>query len=447
MRPRHSSPLRSLALGLALGCAGLSASLTVATPAAHAEQVIETADDGTVSAKYNVDSEGRMHGTYAEFHADGSIKLKANYRRGRLHGNYVTYHASGRPHIVAAYKNGDRQGKYLEKDERGRVVIETTYNENGRLDGAYIENSDGEPLTRQQWEDGEPVLVDGVIPYPRTRDQIRDEIEEIYNHKDPLEGKEGDTYAQGRGEALRHLMIFRYLAGLVWRDMVLVDRLNAVSDAGAGLCERIGRLDHTPANPGMPEDEYKFAYEGTSRGNLFMGSDNIVTQVRAYMDDSDASNIDKVGHRRWCLNPRMLKVGFGQKGKFGAMYAHDNSRTKVPDFEYAAFPAQGYYPAYWFGSHYAWSVSLNRRHFSKPDPSQVKVTVTPIGADHVKRGEPLELNHLKVRDSGSGIPYIIIFRPAGIDTSADNRFWVEISGLEKGSKPFTLRYVTSFFEL
>jgi hypothetical protein len=242
-------------------------------------------------------------------------------------------------------------------------------------------------------------------------------------------------------------MIFRYLSGLVWNDLALVDRSNAVADAGAALCERIGRLDHTPANPGMPEDEYKFGYEGTSRGNLFMGSDDIVAQVRAYMDDSDATNIDKVGHRRWCLNPRMVTTGFGQSGKFGAMYAHDSSRTKVPDFEYCAFPSQGYYPAYWFQPHYAWSVSLNRRHFKAPDPLKVKVIVTPIGEDHVKRGKPLKLNHLRVSDSGSGIPYIIIFRPAEIDTEAGNRFWVEISGLEKGSTPFTLRYVTSFFEL
>ena len=48
---------------------------------------------------------------------------------------------------------------------------------------------------------------------------------------------------------------------------------------------------------------------------------------------------------------------------------------------------------------------------------------------------------------GAGIPYIIIFRPAEIDTEPGARYWVEISGLEKKGEPYTLRYVTSFFEL
>ncbi len=121
--------------------AGLTLRLGALAPAASAEQVIETADDGTVTAKYNVDTEGRMHGTYAEFHPDGSIKLKSSYRRGRLHGKYVTYHASGRPHIAATYKNGEREGSYLEKDAKGRVVIETTYLD-GKLNGTYVENVD-----------------------------------------------------------------------------------------------------------------------------------------------------------------------------------------------------------------------------------------------------------------------------------------------------------------
>ena len=85
----------------------------------------------------------------------------------------------------------------------------------------------------------------------------------------------------------------------------------------------------------------EIGYEGTSRGNLYMGSEDIVAQVRAYMDDSDASNIDAVGHRRWCLNPRMVKTGFGQTGKFGAMYAHDNSRRKIPEYDFVGYPAPG----------------------------------------------------------------------------------------------------------
>lgn len=439
---RHSVPVAVLLASL---FAGLTASLT-APRTARAEQVVEQDDQGRVVAKYSTDEEGRRHGAYAEFHENGAIKLKATYRRGRLQGKYVSYHASGRPHVTAEYRDGEPEGKYVEKDDRGRTVIETTY-VGGVVEGSYEEYADGELLSKQTWANGEPVDVDGVRPYPKGRDAIRDAIEEIYNSKDPLEERVGDAEAWGRGECLRHLKIYRYLCDLPYADMVLDEELNSYADAGAALCERIGRLDHTPANPGMPEEQYKYGYTGTSRSNLYMGQEEIVPQVRGYMDDSDPSNIDAVGHRRWCLNPPLLRVGFGRSGKFGAMMCQDRSRRTVPDYDIVAFPPRGWMPAYWFAPHFAWSVSLNRRHFDTPDPGKVKVTVTPIGPDHVRRAQPLALNHLKVNTSGAGDPYCIIFRPEGIDTEAGNQFWVEISGLSQKGRPYTLRYVTGFFEL
>jgi len=440
IRPPMRPSLTPLVLAVAL------AATAVAPLAARAEQVVEHDDQGRVTAKYSTDDEGRRHGNYAEFHANGAIKVKAIYRRGRLHGKYVSYHESGRPHVTAEYVNGEPEGKYVEKDDRGRVVIETSYVD-GVVEGTYEEYADGVLISKQVWENREPVDVDGVRPYPKSRDAIRDAIEAIYNSKDPLEDEAGDPEAFGRGECLRHLKIYRYVCDLPYDDMVLVDELNSYADAASALCERIGRLDHTPANPGMPEDQYKYGYKGTSSSNLYMGAEDIVPQVRGYMDDSDASNIDAVGHRRWCLNPPLLKVGFGRKGRFGAMMCQDRSRKSVPDYDVVAFPPRGWMPAYWFAPHFAWSVSLNRRHFDAPEEGKVKVTVIPIGEDHVRRLAPLPLNHLKVNTSGAGDPYCIIFRPEGIDTEAGNRFWVEISGLSKKGKPFTLKYVTGFFEL
>jgi len=436
MRLSRTLPLLLLVLASALVCA----------PAARAEQVVETDDAGHVTAKYSTDDDGMRHGAYAEFHANGAIKVKATYRHGKLDGKYVSYHESGRPHVTAEYVRGRPEGKYVEKDDRGRVVIETSYLD-GVVDGTYEEYEDGELLSRQRWENRRPVDVDGVVPYPKTRDEIRAAIEDIYNSKDPLEDTAGDPEAFGRGECLRHLKIYRYLCELPYADITLDAELNRYADAASDLCERIGRLDHTPANPGMPEDQYKFGYYGTSHSNLYMGQEEIVPQVRGYMDDSDPSNIDAVGHRRWCLNPPMLKTGFGRKGKFSAMMAHDQSRRQVPDIDLVAFPPRGWMPSYWFAPHFAWSVSLARRHFSEPDPAKIKVSIIPVGEDLVRRNAPVKLNHMKVQTSGAGLPYCLIFRPDGIDTEPGNRFWVEISGLEKDRKPSTLRYVVGFFDL
>src|SRR5438045_1192356 len=85
-----------------------------------------------------------------------------------------------------------------------------------------------------------------------------------------------------------------------------------VETAGA----RLGRLDHDPRNPGLPEDQYQLARKAAGSSNLgWFGkgqSDSLALSVDMFMDDSDETNIDRVGHRRWCLNPAMKKVGFGQ---------------------------------------------------------------------------------------------------------------------------------------
>ncbi len=430
--------------------ATLAALLVVAAPpaprAARAEQVTETDADGKVVAKYSVDADGLRHGAAAEFHPNGAVRVKANYRHGRRDGRYTSYHDNGRSHVTAEYDFGTLSGPYVEKDEKGRIVVEASYVA-GRLDGDYREFKDGEPVSVQKWKDGTPLDVDGVVPYPRDRDAIRADVEAIFNSKDPLEEVADDPEAKGRGECLRHLKIFRSLCGLPWQDLVLDAQMNRLADAGAALCERIGHLDHTPPNPGMPKEQYEFAYQGTSRSNLYMGLEDIVPQVRGYMDDSDDSNIGAVGHRRWCLNPTMVKTGFGRSGRFAAMYAHDASRRPAPDVDVVAFPPMGWTPDYWFEAHYAWSVSLSPRKWAAPDAGRLRISVTPIGEDHVRRERPLAIEKLSVNTQGAGIPYCVIFRPVGIEVEPGKRYWVEIAGLERGGKPATLRYVVAFFDL
>ena len=67
--------------------------------------------------------------------------------------------------------------------------------------------------------------------------------------------------------------------------------------------------------------------------------------VRADMDDSDARNIDKVGHRAWCMNPHMTQTGFGTVDRFSAMWSIDRKRKDTPDYDLVACPPPGRSPA------------------------------------------------------------------------------------------------------
>ena len=113
------------------------------------------------------------------------------------------------------------------------------------------------------------------------------------------------------------------------------------------ICAELGRLEHRPENPGWPEEEFKLALKGTSSSNLAFGDPTLPDAVDGWMEDSDKSNIDRLGHRRWCLNPMMKKVGFGRTKTFSAMYSFDHSRERVPPFEYVAWPPAGRRPSSW----------------------------------------------------------------------------------------------------
>lgn len=408
-------------------------------------EVSETREDGSVRLRYATDDKGDRHGGYVEFHENGKVKLRCVYRHGRLHGAYQTFDEKGRKVVVATYKDGKLNGNWTERDERGDPVVSAEYVD-GKKQGTYEVFAGGQPVSVQHWEGGEPIDVDGVRPYGKQKDAIREAVETIFNSSDPLEKAAGDPLASQRGDCLRLLKIYRYLCDVPYEDLALTELNDQHADAGAKLCERIGHLDHTPANPGLPEDEYKFAYQGTSRSNLYQG-DGMPGSVPAYMDDSDPSNIDRVGHRRWCLNPTMVKTGFGASGRFAAMWAHDGSRKDVPDFDYVAYPAAGYMPLYYFGPRHAWSVSLNPKKFDKPEPGAVKVRIIPVGDDFVRREAPLPLDHMGVSSEGMGLRDCIIFRPKELELEDGKRYWVEIDGLTKGGKPVPVRYVVHFFEL
>lgn len=177
-----------------------------------------------------------------------------------------------------------------------------------------------------------------------------------------------DELKRAPAELLR-LNGYRYLCGLE-ADVVLKEEYNLTCKFGAYLCSVIGRIEHTPAKPaGMDELVYKKGYEGTSHSNLFWssGPDGLTGSINGYMDDSDASNIARVGHRRWCLNPALGATGFGQVRGYSAMWSMDASNAAGKGEHIVCFPAAGFWPlAYWPNSP-AWSISLDPGRYRVED--------------------------------------------------------------------------------
>lgn len=254
---------------------------------------------------------------------------------------------------------------------------------------------------------------------------------------------------------------YRYISGLP-SDVKATSALNAKAQYGATLLAATGRLAHEPAQPkDMPDDFYKQGYASTTSANIYSSygfNDHIVAHsVDAYMEDSDVGNLDRVGHRRWLLNPPLRDVGFGQAESddgtfYSALQVFDTSRKTPISYHYVAYPAQGAFPIESFGGAYAWSVSPNLDEFAEPVLKNVRVSLKRLNDGKTwKLGgttytPTLNGAYLNVDGAYIGSGSSIIFRPDGIDAyRAGDKFEVTITGLKaKNGVAKTIRYEVQF---
>lgn len=267
-------------------------------------------------------------------------------------------------------------------------------------------------------------------------------------------GKVGDRFLQAAADRLNAL---RAMAGLpaAALDATLCEN----AQYGAVILAHLGGLSHTPAQPAdMDDDFYQRAYSATSHSNIYAGRELTLTPD-GFMDDSDLSNIDRVGHRRWQLNPRLGKVGFGYAEASGTRYRRYTDewvfdQSASASYDYIAWPASGHFPVSdtYFSPTTAWSVTLNPSLYAAPAQSQVRVTLTRAsdGREWVFSGsyQPSEYDdYFRVDNGGYGVNNCIIFRPGGVDRY-QGVYTVSIDGLEtrQGEAVEDFCYTVEFFD-
>ena len=246
--------------------------------------------------------------------------------------------------------------------------------------------------------------------------------------------------------ALKMLNNVRYIAGLN-SDVELSSEYGELAQAASLVNAANDVMSHYPAKPSdMSEELYNKGAEGARRSNIAYASMEMSLNsflLRAWMSDSDSGNIDRVGHRRWCLNPNMQYTGFGYaKSGSGsvhsAVYAFDGSRdgneTEV------AWPAQ-VMPIEYFNENDAWSVSIGE---------EVDIDAVKVSLVRKSDGKKWEFGsgsnasgYFNVNNDGFGQTGCIIFRPDGISYSDGDEFQVTISG----AKDREISYSVSFFAL
>ena len=260
----------------------------------------------------------------------------------------------------------------------------------------------------------------------------------------------GNLSLDTKNTALNILNNVRYVAGLQ-NNVVLDDTYGKYAQAAALINAHYGVLSHHPVQPSdMPDDLYTLCNTGAGASNLSVGRINFyATILYGWMADEDESNISRVGHRRWILNPSMAKTGFGcatsnssYSRRFYAVYAFDSSgsgkETNV------AWPAQQM-PTDFFEDEYPWSLSTG--NIENRSLVEVKLTSMTTGKTWLMSSSTDSLNssswYFNVDNSCYGQAGCIIFRPNNISVDAGNSYKVTISGTTKG----TIEYTVNFFDM
>lgn len=226
----------------------------------------------------------------------------------------------------------------------------------------------------------------------------------------------------------------RYIAGID-ADVALDEEYTGLAQAGALVNAANGLLSHNPDKPaGMADSLYEQGCTGASSCNLGMGYSFLGDAiVHGWMDDGDSSNISRVGHRRWILNPAMQKTGFGCVGVYNALYVFDFSRES--SYTNVAWPAQNMPLEYW--GDYPWSICTDMTEDIHT------VCVTMVRQRDQKKwtfSENTSNGYFNVNNGGYGQTGCIIFQPEDVQYCDGDRFDITITGTQNGAISYTVNF-------
>ena len=224
-----------------------------------------------------------------------------------------------------------------------------------------------------------------------------------------------------------------------------------------GLCEKAqygavliaaSEFSHYPSKPDDMDDDFFNIGAGATRTSNLSGGRTLLETPAGFMDDSDNYNIDRLGHRRWQLNPRLGKIGFGYAlggyyGSYTVEKIFDQSGAGG-EYDFIAWPSSGNFPVNLMDYQTAWSVSFDQGQYGYSRDS-VRVTLTCE-----ETGETWEFSnggsdgYFNVDFGGYGVSNCIIFRP-DLSSWYDGEYTVEVSGLKRNGGDVTVRYKVNFF--
>lgn len=278
----------------------------------------------------------------------------------------------------------------------------------------------------------------------------------------------GHLSAASEQSALNMLNLMRYIAGLD-SDVKISAVKREYAEAAALVNYLNNSMSHYPERPKALSDPkydglYQMGCEGAAKSNIAYGYSTGKIKLKlndmiphGWMADEDEYNIDRVGHRRWFLNPFLKTTGFGacsdQKTIHSAVFVQGEpgssewSESFYNDWEgmTVPWPAQ-LMPTEYFGASYPWSLSVG----VFPDEGSVSVTL-------VRKSDGKTWNFSEKSADGDfytgyalagyGSPSCVIWRPDGLTKISDGEKFDVTVTMKLSGETETVAYTVEFFSL
>lgn len=301
-------------------------------------------------------------------------------------------------------------------------------------------------------------VVDLQVDYLKER--TKDEIKKFYKEH-PFSFSESVTFdktpsfspytigkvsKKSETDGLNALNFVRFIAGID-ADISIDDKMAYYAQAASVVMAKNGELSHLPVQPSdMPDDLYEAGAIGAGSSNIAYGwgtpQINLSKTVSLYMDDGDESNIDRVGHRRWCLNPGMKYTGFGFYKGYSALYTFDGSREIVPAVGYVSWPGKVMPYEYFEGP---WSIHFSNVSYDVDE--NVKVVLKPSSGKSMSFSNDKSDGYFSFDEAGYGMGPAVIFKPSS-SIKKNDTVEVQVTGLHRpDGTEAEIKYTVSFFSM
>lgn len=252
-------------------------------------------------------------------------------------------------------------------------------------------------------------------------------------------------------DGLAAINYVRAVAGLP-ADVRCTDELNANAQEGA-LLLAVSEFSHYPHRPdGMEKGLYDAGYAATSSSNIGYGHRTLSGFVLSCTDDSDAGNLDRVGHRRWLFNPDLKLVGLGYVENMTTTKVFDHSRTPSLTPEMVCWPAQGVFPVELADAGLGWSCAPKPGTYDLGASKGLTVTLAREGDGagfelDLSMDDPQAGAYCHVDTVGYGYGPAIIFRPEVEGYAHGDVYRVRIGNVKRaGGGTTSIEYTVKFFE-